>query len=178
MELINHIDLITSGIGFSIVNEDSDFAEDGELTSCRTIIDKEYGSYDSSPAEENEVLYDINSLRDDNDRWGHLRDTHIAEALAEAHTLSMPISGRLYGEMQYHQLRRERKTAELLGYIAKLRIKRSTNRILRKLISGVWQRYRDSVKLIVQRNKQEWWLLYLTREQTDTVINAAKRAMT
>lgn len=193
--LINISDLLTSGIGFSIVNEDADFAEDGELTSCRTIVDENYirgggerTTWDNAalkwvvvdPAPESEPLTDTTELNDDSDRWGHIKDSHIAEMLAEAHTLSMPFSGRLHGEYGYHQLKRTRRTAKLLGYIRKLRLyrnKQRNNTILARIKRGVWQRYAASIKLIVERNQQEWWLLYLTRKQVDTINEAVHKAI-
>lgn len=125
-------------------------------------------------------------------RWAHVRDTHIAEMVADAR-LKLPVasdSSRDFGEMSYHQIARYRRACELDRYIRKIAwhlrfARRRNNRVainkclslLAKVRSGINERYRASVRLIVQRGRNEWWLLYLKREQRAYLMRSIERSM-
>lgn len=172
----NITDLINSGVAFTILDEDTDFGEDGELTGYATIIDELYEPSEYEP--ENDGICDINELRDDDDRWGHIRDAHIAQRVAEC--IEPRGGGRAdtWGEMQYFALERERRVRRLVHYINQCQRRlgkaqrrgdragvEAQQRKLRVLRNGIDQRYRASVALIVRRARSEWWLLYLTKQQ-------------
>jgi len=196
MNLINSNDLISSGIGFSIINEDADFCADGELSHCRTLVDDLYFSREGENendhclcdttelSDDTPVLVDSAGIDDSGDgwyhdavymggRWAHIKDAHIEENKNEAVTADASCSGDLtFGAMQNAKARRERRVSELMSCIWRARKSYATRARVR---NGVSQRYAKSVKLIVERKRNEWWSLYLTRAQRDALVKASHR---
>ena len=167
--MTNITEFYAAGIGFSIVSADADFTDDGELSGYHVIINEDYSAFDGNG--ESEGLTDTNELRDDTQRWEHLRDTHLSERLTELHTLAQSDKlwdehGRtlpVYGELSYHALDRERRYRRLLRYATKLARHRHT-----AVRQRIWAHYRTSVQLAARRG--EWYLISLTRVQVDAVL--------
>jgi hypothetical protein len=164
-------ELYAAGIGFSIVDDDADFDDSGELSHCHTLVDDDYVAFDGS-GEARSGLADINELRDDAARWQHLRDAHLSERVAELQTLCQSdklwdSEGRKlpeYGEMSFYALDRKRRYQRLRRYLQRLPVaKRAAVR------SEIWRRYRDSVALAAKR--QEWYLVALTKQQANSLMH-------
>jgi hypothetical protein len=184
MNLINAHDLSASGIAYTIIDDDALFDADGELTGYTEVIDETYQAFDGSG--ESESLVDVDELRDDyTGRWEHLRDAHFSEMLlTEQH--SRPMSGDQtldYGAMQFWALHRERKVVALVHYMTclalQLRGERRTfvRRRAELLRDGISRRRAASIRLILARGQNEWWLLYLTSAQYTYLMRCVRRLL-
>jgi hypothetical protein len=183
MELINSNDLIASGIAFSIVDTEVSFGDDGELSGYTEVIDETYRPCDGRYTPEREYLVNTTELLDDTTgRWEHERDAYLADMLHHQR-LSRPHRGDEaldYGAMQHWALCRERRVANLIGYMRKLAIcaKRhpaQVRAIVRTMQQGIRARYIASIQLIVQRDSDEWWLLYITKAQYQYLMRCVRR---
>ncbi len=133
------------------------------------------------------------------DRWEWEQEIADESAALEAHRLAMPIpTSRDYGEQGAAALARYRRCGELVRCAAKLgtqlrSARRRGNRVtvnrclslLSQVKVGVRARYSASVELVVTRGEASgndskdwsWWMLYLTKAQTEVVYRAVTRAL-
>ena len=136
-----------------------------------------------------EGMSDVNELRDDADRWAHYADAHQVEmAQGEAPLREWEMTPD-YQARSYSAVERERRFMALSWWLEHKRLamvqarRRGKNeeverlrRSIEQCVSGIKQRYTAAVKLIVGRGQNEWWLLYLKREQKDDLLTLARDA--
>ena len=187
--LHNVADLLNSGVGFTIVEADAQFGEDGELSGYSVITNEHY-----TPPEpwvedwmnelEVEPLCDTTSLSDDTDRWGHLADSHIEDRLSCA----LDTGGGYDRHLEYSSLARDNRVRELTRWVKRVkhelsfaRRKKNTLRVcelerkLKAAKQGINKRYFDAIHLIVTRKRNEWWMLYLTKQQRVEILDLIDR---
>lgn len=135
------------------------------------------------------------------DRWAWEIEIFDKAEADKKHRVGMLLTGigRDYGEQNAAALARSRRCNDLIHCARKLSIQLRRHRrrdnqiavnrclsVLSRIRTGVKSRYNASVKLIVTRGKAsgnesrywEWWLLYLTKAQTERVYSAVKEAYT
>jgi len=155
MDLYSAHDLTASGLGYSIIDTEVSFDDDGELSTHTEIVDEMYRVFEFEG--DNEALCDTNELSDDcTGRWEHVRDAHLQEEL-DCLRHSRPTRGDEaadFGSFGYSALQRERRVTGLVRYMRKLAWRPTQAKIL-FLREGIQRRYFASIQLIVERGRNE-----------------------
>ncbi len=165
MQSIHISELINAGVNFTIEDENSErgFSSDGELFGIDfELID--YVVYDID-VDDNEPLCDINELRDSDDRWAHVGDSHVRELeLQRSLYKHLSVDKRDHREYGHLATWRKRRYEALHRYATRC-TSRATLVHMRK---GVWSRYVQSCKGCAVGGT--WWALYLTKVQVDGLM--------
>lgn len=122
-------------------------------------------------------------------RWAHVREAHYEEAKAYDAPLRDWEETPDYTARAYSAVERDRRFMALSWWLERKRVamidlkrRGKTERVksLRSEIehcaNGIKARYSASVKLILSRGQNEWWLLYLKREQKEDLLTLARDA--
>jgi hypothetical protein len=197
MNTINANELIAAGYNFTIEDENSErcFDNEGELVGVSFEMPEYYFAADL-PDDQDEMgsyLCDVSELSDDhavtrplyddegeplcsNDgfeieeivvhsRWGHVKDEHLDELEAQRNL--------------YRRLDTQRRDHREMFYLAQWRVERYERLLrcalgtlsddkLKKMKSGIWSRYKASVKSCAK--SESWYAIYLTKEQVGVLM--------
>jgi hypothetical protein len=183
MNTINASELIAAGYTFTIEDENTErsFSKSGELNGVSVEFGEVYDRYVNGCSDreresdlkwyieedvENDVLADINELRDSDDRWGHVADAHVRELeLMRARYLHLDVDGRDYNEYYHLAKWRYRRWLALSIYAERC----SCPAKLKRMKKEVWKRYVQSIKSCAKTG--EWHNLYLTKDQVNTLCD-------
>lgn len=171
MTTVSANELIAAGIGFTMVNEDAGFGPDGELLgysevpTYRETYDGD-GDYRNRWFSTSEGVTDTTELSQP--YWDAVAQSHVEMMQREAWLAEPKASDAkpLHGEMEFWQQQRAERYARLLRFIKR------NPAMARKAKQGIRERYVASVKAVVGRNRGEWFLLYLTKEQYRALMSA------
>lgn len=165
MDTVNASELINAGVSFQMQNEDADFGPDGELLGY-TEVSKEVETFDGDGDYRNRWFSTSEGVTDTTELsqpyWDAVAESHV-EAMKRDEWLATPRKsdeGPVHGEMEFWQTQRVARFERLLRYI-----RRASKSNALKAKRGAQARYIASIKMVVARGKNEWFLLYLTKEQ-------------
>ncbi len=166
-------ELINAGVSFQMQNSDAEFGADGELIGYTEVARREPEfdlDEDSVGDHRNRYFLSSEGVTDTTELsqpyWDAVAEAHLAEMVA-AELLAMPRKNDLsdnFGAMEFWQAQRAVRFDRLYRMAQRLRRDKRIMK-LAELKAGVRTRYAASVRLIVTRQRNEWWLLYLTKEQ-------------
>lgn len=149
--------------------EDEDLAEEwDDAAELLEQLDGADGDHRSMYFSASEGLADTNELS--TAYWDEVASAHVAE-MRQAMELMAPRrgdAGLVPGAMEFWQSQRTQRARRLWRMAKHLR-RVGNSAKLAELKKGVRERYATSVKLVVERSKREWWMLYLTKEQVATI---------
>jgi hypothetical protein len=179
VHLINANELINSGVRFQMVNEDAGFDDNGELIGY-TEVAKAEPEWETNPDlagdHRNRYFSSSEGLADTTELctpyWQEVADAHVAE-MQHAEWLATPTARDaepLHGTMEFWAAQRTARADRLVRFAQRLR-KDGKLAKLATLKRGVRERHVAAVKLVVGRGKNEWFLLYLTKEQYNAILS-------
>lgn len=171
MMTVSANELINAGVTFQMVSEDAGFGPDGELIGY-TEVSTGRETYDSDGDYRNRWFSTSEGVTDTTELsqpyWDAVAEAHVAQMQREAWLAEPKASDAkpMHGAMEFWQTQRAERFARLMRFIKRNPAK------ARKVKQGVRERYIASVKQAVGRNRGEWWMLYLTKEQYQTIMQA------
>lgn len=165
MESINVSELINAGVNFTIEDENTErcFNQEGELFGVEFELG-DYVVYDIDV--DSEPLCDINELRDSDDRWAHVGDSHVRDLeLQRALYRHLRTDIRDYREYYHLTQWRVRRYEALRRYASRCT---SRDKLLH-MRRGIWSRYVQSCKACAVNGT--WWAIYLTKQQANDLYD-------
>jgi hypothetical protein len=162
---MNIAELINAGVSFTIEDERTErcFSEDGELRGVVCEFD-DYVVYEFDG--DDTPLCDIDELRDTDDRWGHVADSHVRDkALTKARYMHLDVVNRDYREYGHLATWRKRRFEALSRYAMRC----VSPAKLKRMQKEVWRRYRESCAACAINGT--WWAIYLTKQQANDLYD-------